>query len=134
MSTLTSNDLAAISATVPVRPLLWFHFNQNNSGGYFVADDNVCEDVFIQAHSAADAIAKGETFMDNSDSCQCCGDRWSFWIDDADGRPVPMRYGEAPVESEAPSFFHKTYKLHFYDGHVETHGFGVARPSELPAT
>lgn len=132
MNTLTSTDLDVISATVPVRPLLWFHFNQNNSGGYFVENENVCEDVYVQAHTAAEAIAKAETFMDNSDSCACCGDRWSFWMDDRDGTVVPMRYGE-PAEASAPDYFHCHYKLHFIDGHVETHTFGAPRAAEISA-
>lgn len=115
------------------RPLLWFHFDQNNSGGSFVVDENVCEDVFIQAHTAAEAIAKGEEFMDNSDSCPCCGNRWSFYVDDRDGQPVPMRY-DVPAEAEEPMYFHKNYKLHFYDGHVETHAFGAARPIAIGTT
>lgn len=112
---------------VVVLPLLWFHFSQNNSGGGFVVDENVCEDVFIQDTNAASAIRRAEAFMDNSDSCPCCGDRWSFWLDDSDGKPVPMKY-DVPAEIEAPSFFRKNYKLHFFDGHVETHAFGKARP------
>ena len=120
-----------VTATAPsVQRLLWFTFSQNNSGGRFVEDENVCETVCIQAVSAADAVAKAETFMDNSDSCPCCGERWSFWVDDSDGCAVPSVYGE-PIETTAPSYFREKARLHYIDGMVETVEFGKARPLTL---
>ncbi|MBB3004412.1 hypothetical protein FHX57_006794 [Paraburkholderia tropica] len=99
--------------------LKWFRFGQNNSGGYFVEDENVCEDVYVQARSAEEAIAKAETFCDNSDSCPCCGDRWSFWVDDSDGTDEPMRYGE-PVRTLTKGLYSTKAKLHHFDGTIET--------------
>jgi hypothetical protein len=58
----------------------FYHFNQNNSGGYFDVDDNVCEHVFIEAYSEDEAIEKLKPMIENqSASCDCCGDRWSLW-------------------------------------------------------
>ena len=60
----------------------FYSFNQNNSGGLFVTNEDVCEMVYIEAHSAkeANAIAEdiGIYFDGCSDGidCNCCGDRW----------------------------------------------------------
>lgn len=99
--------------------LKWFRFSQNNSGGYFVENENVCEEVFVQARNAAEAIAKAETFCDNSDSCRCCGDRWSFWVEDSDGTDEPM-FCDEPVRMAKKSSYRGKAKLHHFDGHVET--------------
>lgn len=95
-------------------------------------DDNVCEVVFVQAHTADEAVAKARTFCDNSDSCPCCGDRWSFWVDDSDGCPVPSMYGE-PLECISADYFRKEARLHYIDGHIETLKFGEARAATLKA-
>ena len=62
--------------------LKWFEFNQNNSGGWFVVDKNLCERLYIQAESQAESIAIAETLgvyfngVENEIDCGCCGDRW----------------------------------------------------------
>lgn len=63
---------------------MWYEYNQNNSGGTHVYDDNrgLSECVFIEADSAkeADRYAKsiGIYFegVDSGRDCDCCGDRW----------------------------------------------------------
>lgn len=97
--------------------LKWFCFRQNNSGGYFVTDENCAPVVFIQARNADEAIAIGERFMDNSNSCPCCGDRWSFWVEDDDGFDTPHMYGE-PFIPKSP--FREEARLHHFDGRIET--------------
>lgn len=98
--------------------LKWFCFDQNNSGGSFVIDDNVAHTVFVQARNADEAVQKAEKFCDNSDSCPCCGDRWSFWVDDSDGHDEPQRYGEKLSEMKA-GMFRSEIRLHHFDGSVE---------------
>lgn len=105
------------------RKLFWFGFQQNNSGGYYVEDEDVCELVYIQAHTAREAIEKALTFCDNSNSCECCGDRWSFYVSDSDGTDVPMLYGE-PLETFESGYFLKSAKLHKFDGTVVTFVLG----------
>jgi len=62
---------------------MWYEFNQNNSGGYFVVNDNLCCRVFIEANSLEEATTKAEKlgcYWDGVASgidCPCCGDRWS---------------------------------------------------------
>lgn len=57
----------------------FFKFNQNNSGGYFDVDENVCHRVIIEAVDEEQAIARFAPMIeDQSPSCSCCGDRWSL--------------------------------------------------------
>lgn len=67
----------------------FFEFSQNNSGGSFKVDDEVCHRVIIEAANAeiatAIATSKGIYFNGVADGvdCDCCGDRWhELWGDD----------------------------------------------------
>lgn len=54
-----------------------YEFSQNNSGGSFDVDDNVCHTVFIEAETAEQAMKIFEPMIvGQSGSCPCCGDRW----------------------------------------------------------
>lgn len=56
----------------------FYEFIQNNSGGYFEVDENVCYNVIIEAMNEKHAIALFMPMIENqSSSCPCCGDRWS---------------------------------------------------------
>lgn len=60
----------------------WYQFDQNNSGGSFIVDSNVCHRLFIQAEDADSANQKAEDLgcywngVDDDRDCECCGDRW----------------------------------------------------------
>tara|TARA_R110000868_G_scaffold397172_1_gene669726 strand:+ start:173 stop:559 length:387 start_codon:yes stop_codon:yes gene_type:complete len=104
--------------------LKWWHFSQNNSGGYFLVNDMVAEDVFIQAPTAEQARARAEViFADNSAFCDCCGARW---YDDAryenDGYDVPSRWGQTLGEVVADRF-NTEARLHHFDGLVESYTY-----------
>lgn len=103
-----------------VTTLKWFHYRQNNSGGYLIVNDEVAEDVFIQASSAAEAEERAEAiFAENSEYCECCGRRWSTgWKSDSDGTDVPCSYG-TPITEEAATYFSEHARLHHYDGRIE---------------
>ena len=56
----------------------FYEFSQNNSGGHFDVDENVCHRVIIEAMDEKHAVALFEPMIENqSGSCPCCGDRWS---------------------------------------------------------
>lgn len=56
----------------------FYEFNQNNSGGSFDVDDNVCHRVIIEAIDTNHAESLFKPMIANqSGSCPCCGDRWS---------------------------------------------------------
>lgn len=61
--------------------LQWYKVRQNNSGGSFDYDSTtgISVEIFIQAPTVEDArdVQSRIGAMDNSDSCSCCGDRWS---------------------------------------------------------
>lgn len=122
-----SNKVTPVKGSVvptlrPLTTLKWFEFSQNNSGGNFVVDENVSEFVFVQAASAEDAIEIAEQFCDNGDSCECCGDRWSFYLygDGRSGYNEPMIYGQ-PLALFSSSFTKSFSRLHHYDGRVESY-------------
>ena len=63
--------------------MAWFYFRQNNSGGFFQRDDNLCEYMFVEApnHFEANKIAENlGCYWDgvaHGFDCSCCGDRWN---------------------------------------------------------
>lgn len=67
---------------------MFYEFDQNNSGGSFIVDDNVCHRLFIEATNEEEAIAKAEDLgcywngVANGIDCSCCGDRWTPYADE----------------------------------------------------
>jgi hypothetical protein len=61
----------------------FYEFDQNNSGGTFDVDENVCHRVIIEAMDENHARSIFEPMIVNqSSSCSCCGDRWSSYSPD----------------------------------------------------
>ena len=61
----------------------FFIFNQNNSGGYYDVDDNVCAKMLIEAFDSDQAISIIKPMIKSqSPSCSCCGSRWSLYDPD----------------------------------------------------
>lgn len=60
----------------------WYEFTQNNTGGSFDVDDEICHRLFIEADSESEAEEKAfdmGVYYDgcfNGSDCSCCGDRW----------------------------------------------------------
>lgn len=86
----------------------WFEYNQNNSGGSFDVDDNVCEYVFIEARSVneANTFANELGIYFNGCStgrdCSCCGDRWH---EPYESIVFPYRYGTLSLSEAKDSGF-----------------------------
>ena len=61
---------------------MFYSFDQNNSGGFFIINDKVCHRILIEADTKEDAIAKAEELgcywdgVAQGIDCPCCGDRW----------------------------------------------------------
>ena len=123
----------------------WYNFSQNNSGGSFMVNDKVCNELYIEANTFDEAVLKAESLgcywdgVANGMDCACCGDRWSKWSDD----PVDLdkyktvgysasifdgiyqntvsewdrRYGKYEVV-EAPEFIQE-YSVRQYKGRVK---------------
>ena len=123
-------SLAASAGSEPVSPR-WWCFGQNNSGGYFITNDTVAEYVFIQARNATEAVAKAEAvFVDHSEYCDCCGERWSYDVGEDDGKQTPEIYGTR-IENVEPGSFRKEARLHHFDGHIQAYKFGEPIPGLL---
>ncbi len=60
----------------------FYEFSQNNSGGKFAVDSQLCRLLIIEASSEEEAISKAEDLgcywdgVEKDMDCPCCGDRW----------------------------------------------------------
>lgn len=125
--------IAQTTADITPVALRWWCFHQNNSGGHFITNDTVAEYVFIQARNAAEALVKAEKiFEDHSEYCECCGERWSYYVDEDDGKPTPEIYGQR-IEVVEPGYFRREARLHHFDGHIQAYKFGEQTPGLLSA-
>jgi len=67
----------------------FYEFSQNNSGGSFDVDNNVCHRLFIEAETSKQAKNKAKELgvyfngCDKGIDCNCCGDRW-YKVDESD--------------------------------------------------
>ena len=77
---------------------MFYTYTQNNSGGYFITNDNVAEYVIIEANSIDEANNKAEEigiYFDGCSfgrDCSCCGDRWCSPYDESE---KPEIYGDS---------------------------------------
>jgi len=103
---------------------MFYYISQNGNGGFFVEDlkKGICEDIIIEAHSAADAVAKlltiGESvagFYDNNSSV--CGERWELDIRDSDGTTEPRICGKK-LNKVKQTDWRKKCILHWIDGSI----------------
>lgn len=110
----------------------FYEYNQNNSGGSFVVDKNVCHRLMIEADDqrTADriAISLGVYFngCDEGLDCDCCGDRWysgheitfpyqmgCFTGDEA--KSIAKKYGVEVVPTKYKSYRDKNSDVVFMD-------------------
>lgn len=62
--------------------MAWYRWDQNNTGGHFDVDGNLCHRLFIEADTYEEAEQKaldlGVYYNGCEDDldCPCCGDRW----------------------------------------------------------
>lgn len=71
---------------------------QNNSGGIFDHDEakGVGYAICVEAVDVAHARSRLQGIIDSypaSYDCPCCGERWSFYLDEDDGTDEPTKYG-----------------------------------------
>lgn len=108
---------------------MFYHFDQNNSGGGFDVDAKagITVNVIVEAPSAADAVEKAKTiglYFDGVDAgvdCECCGDRW-YAPRDTDGTEKPEVFGK-PVAEYQPRIRwagdEPAVAVHYADGRLE---------------
>jgi hypothetical protein len=86
---------------------MFFHFNQNNSGGNFVFDEQrgighhviVEADNYKQANRIAEDIGLYFDGCADDIDCPCCGDRWYEQYKE-NGDEVPSIYGTPVHEAD----------------------------------
>lgn len=94
---------------------------QNNSGGRFVIDDKygVCETVIVEAGSARSAWKRlkviGKNVVGFWDFCDCCGERWSNWMDDTDGTTQPTYFGDPLDKPGIGTYCREGCFVHYLD-------------------
>lgn len=107
---------------------MFWHFNQNNSGGIFDFDEfsgitvNVIieADSFNQANSRAEEIGLYFNGCDTGVDCPCCGNRWYPAYDEGDIEP--MYYGQSVKEAVITYNWvtkGKEICVHYLDGRKE---------------
>lgn len=98
----------------------FFTFSQNNSGGYFIINDDVASYLIIEAQTADEAVNKmNDITADYSEYCSCCGKRWSDWMYDDDGTDEPMVYDTKVKEKSPGRIFGGSTIIYYYDGTKE---------------
>lgn len=98
----------------------FFTFSQNNSGGYFIINDDVAAYLIIEAQNADEAKNKMYNITEGySEYCNCCGQRWPDWIDDEDGTEQPMVYSTIIKEKSPDTIFSSSTIIYYYDGTKE---------------
>jgi hypothetical protein len=111
---------------------VFFHYRQNNSGGWFKVDSDagISVNVIVEADSSYKANWKAQDIglyfngVDNDRDCGCCGDRWDSIWDSSDGDEVPSIYGR-PVHDPKALIGTRWAKsepegfIHYADGSME---------------
>lgn len=95
----------------------FYTVTQNNSGGFFDHEPahGIGYALCVEATNPAHAEQRLQEIVDNypaSRSCSCCGDRWSWWLEE--GSEAPSLYGEPLTGGWGiPSY------IHYLDGRIE---------------
>lgn len=81
---------------------MFITFTQNNSGGYFIQNDDVDAYVIVEGNSLEEILDKANyIFRNYREYCSCCGERWDDdWKDEDDLKDKPMIYDKYVYEYE----------------------------------
>lgn len=103
----------------------WYSYSQNNSGGSFIENENICEWMLIEANTADEANQIMTDIVDSNDAwdyCPCCGERWDINMDESDGHDVPSIW-EEPISEVLADSFRSRAILYYLDGKKEEYIF-----------
>lgn len=94
---------------------MFYTINQNNSGGYFIENDDVREYLIIEADSVDEANDKlYDITQDYSEYCSCCGKRWSNFNEDNGSEEPMIRY--IPVDKVEEGVFRHSCIIYYKNG------------------
>lgn len=97
---------------------MFYFVSQNNSGGYFIENDDVAEYLVIEASNKCEFESKlYDIVQDYLEFCPCCGERWSTWMSD-EGTEAPTIYREPVKEflQSDSSYIDKEAIIYYLDG------------------
>lgn len=99
---------------------MFYTIGQNNSGGYYIDNENVGEFVSVEANSPQEAEDKLNRIVeDYSDYCPCCGQRWRINLYRDDETEIPMIYDE-PYNNCTNTFWNTgNIVIYYLDGRKE---------------
>lgn len=108
---------------------MFFTVMQNNSRGVFDYDEKagIADFLVIEAPSARAARERLDDITERyiqGPYCPCCGERWSFYVDDSQGTETPTVY-QKPAETYIGTFTKPgqvTTFIHYLDGRIEEAG------------
>lgn len=107
---------ASKAVKMPKKPVRFFTYRQNNSGGSFDRNDDLDVVVIVAGTSARDANSRAERlgiYFDGEGDCECCGNRWSAAYDEGDEEPLV--YGKTP-EAYVAGDWSSPIIIHYPDG------------------
>lgn len=112
-----------------MKKMKWYEFHQNNSGGIMYRNENIADEVLIEASSAISAERKARKIgiyfdgVEKGIDCDCCGDRWKRIDCEADIVDIPVTgyasYWIASIEEYGKylaSQYHDDVILYYSDG------------------
>ena len=98
---------------------MFYTIDQNNSGGYFIQNDDVDEFVIVEANSPYEAVYKlNKIVEDYSEYCECCGERWYYDIDYFNSVTEEPSIYNKPI-SEYKSWWNGSVIIYYLDGRKE---------------
>ena len=94
---------------------MFYTFMQNNSGGYFIQNEDVDVCLIVEGYSKKDIERRAEKIVENySEYCPCCGERWNINIfDELDKEP--MIY-DMPIHEYNSKCTDEKAIIHYLDG------------------
>lgn len=105
---------------------VFVNFTQNNSGGYFIIDEEkgIGHYIVVEGINLENIKRRFEEITEDfSEYCSCCGERWCSYIVDEDLTPNPTIYGKDAkryVEEYGDGFLKECFVfVHYIDGSIE---------------
>lgn len=97
----------------------FYIYTQNNSGGYFIQNDDVRAILVVEAQNGKEAAQKAEDICENyMEYCSCCGERWRFYEDKIGTESLDELRKKVTTDKWAISFGESAV-IYYYDGTKE---------------
>lgn len=94
---------------------MFYRLDQNNSGGYYIENDEVRQTIFVEADNESDAKAwLMQITEEHSEYCECCGARW--YIGFLEESETPIISGKKLLDESSKGEF--SYIIYFKDGTI----------------